>query len=339
MTPKLRRQQHGLTLVELMVAMVAALVLMAGAIQVFIANKTTFRTQEGLGRMQESGRYAIERIGRSVRGAGFFGCAGMDAVTPKVLASNPPADLAEFTTGVPVAGLDDVGATNDFDAAEGTDVLTLRGAGDEGVGLTGSLTAIDVDIPIATGYDKFEKGDLVLVTDCQTADLVRMTNDYGSGAVEHSNSSNIDSNLSKPYGADAYVLKPYGYSYFVKDAGRTNTAGKAIRSLYRRDLAGNDAEIVEGVADLQVLYGVDSNADRFADRHMSAAQVNAAGAWGEVVSVRVSLLVDSVESVLQAPANYLFMPSGASPITPADADDRRLRQEFTGLFTLRNRTL
>jgi type IV pilus assembly protein PilW len=345
MTSKLRRRQHGLTLVELMVALIAALVLMAGAVQVFIANKTTFRTQEGLARVQESGRYAIERIGRSVRGAGFFGCAGRNAVTPNVLASDPPADLAAFSTGIPVAGLDDVGASNTFNAAAGTDVLTLRGAGDEGVGLTGNLTAINANIQIGSGYDRFYQGDLVLVTDCQTADLIRKTNQRGDEkadgkeTIAHSNGSNIDNRLSKPYGADAYVLKPFAHSYFVKDAGRTNAAGKAIRSLYRRDLAGNDAEIVEGIADLQVLYGVDRDANNSADQYMSATQVNGANAWGDVVSVRVSLLADSVEGVLQQRASYQFMPISSTPITPAEDDDRRLHQEFTGLFTLRNRTL
>lgn len=344
MTLKLEKRQRGLTLVELMVAMLVALILMAGAVQVFIANRVTLRTQDGVARVQESGRYAMSRIGRSARAAGFFGCAGLDIVLPNVLAQNPPADLSQFTAGVAVSGLDNVAAGNPFNAVAGTDVLTLRGAGDGNIGLTGNLTPINANIQISNGYDGFKQGELVLVTDCRTADLIRKTNQIGQDkangkeTIAHSNSSNIDNNLSKPYGADAFVMRPFIHSYFIGDTGRTNAAGQKVLALYLRDLSGNDSEIAEGVSDLQVLYGVDNDGNRNADRYMSATQVEAAKIWEKVVSVRVSLLTDSVDNVLENPGNYVFSPAGNSPITPA-AGDRRLYQEFTGLYALRNKTL
>ena len=69
------RQQRGMTLVEIMVAITISLILLAGIIQVFLASKATYRMQDGLSRVQENGRYAMYFIGRRAREAGFLACA------------------------------------------------------------------------------------------------------------------------------------------------------------------------------------------------------------------------------------------------------------------------
>ena len=45
--------QRGVTLVELMVALVVGLILLAGLIQLFISNKQAYRIQEGFARLPE----------------------------------------------------------------------------------------------------------------------------------------------------------------------------------------------------------------------------------------------------------------------------------------------
>ncbi len=337
MARQIRRTQRGLTLVELLVALVVSLVLMTGVVQIFIANKVTYRTQEGLARIQENGRYAMQRIGRSARAAGYFGCAGLEIATPNVLASSPPADLATITTDTPIAGLNDVAAGNPFNAAPGTDVLTLRGAGLDGLGLAGAETAINASIQLTGGNLAVGAGDFVLFTDCRTADIIRASTGSSATTVVHAAGDNASASLSKPYSADAIALRPFVHSYFVRDTGRENAAGGDIFGFFVRDLAG-DHELVEGIADLQLLYGIDQDDDQAADIYMSANAVNGANRWGDVVSVRVNLLVDSIENAMLDPADYVFTPDGNAPVTP-DPGDLRLRQEFAGLFTLRNRTL
>lgn len=323
---------------ELMVAMVLGLFLVGGVVQFSLANKVTYRLQEGLGRVQETGRYALHFIGQSARSAGYFGCAGLELMTPTVIAQNPPSDLASLTTDTPISGLENVTTGNAYGAAAGSDVLTLRGLAEEGVGLTGNTTPVNANIQITKGYDKFEAGDLILIADCAGADLFRATSvSKATGGVKititHAASSNVSSNLSRSYGADATIAKPFVNSFYVKETGRNNSAGQPILGLFRRDMDGVDEELAEGVSDLQVLYGVDRDANREADIYQNAASVTGAGDWDHVVSVRVSLLLDSIEEVLQAPAAYDFQ--GVSQTLA----DRKLRREFTGLFTLRNRTL
>ncbi len=65
------RRQQGLTLIEMMIAMVLGLVLVAGAIQLLVANKQSYFLQDAMSRLQENGRFALQLLTRDVRMAGF----------------------------------------------------------------------------------------------------------------------------------------------------------------------------------------------------------------------------------------------------------------------------
>lgn len=71
-TPQLcmPRHQAGFSLVELMIAMTLGLIVLLTVGSIFIGSRQTYRVQEDNARMQESGRYALEVLGRSIRQAG-----------------------------------------------------------------------------------------------------------------------------------------------------------------------------------------------------------------------------------------------------------------------------
>lgn len=69
LVPKSR--QSGMTLIEIMVALVISLFLLAGLLQMFFATRQSARTQENLSRVQENGRFGIEYINRVIRQAGY----------------------------------------------------------------------------------------------------------------------------------------------------------------------------------------------------------------------------------------------------------------------------
>ena len=75
-------RQLGLTVVELLVALVLSLLLLTGIIQVFLASKQTYATNEAMSVLQENGRFALEFIARSVRMGGY--------VEPTALSLWPP---------------------------------------------------------------------------------------------------------------------------------------------------------------------------------------------------------------------------------------------------------
>lgn len=69
-----RRAAAGFSLVELMVAMVIGLIITFAVVQIFTTSRTTYQTDEGLARVQENGRFAIEFLSREIRQVGDLGC-------------------------------------------------------------------------------------------------------------------------------------------------------------------------------------------------------------------------------------------------------------------------
>ena len=96
-----RSLQHGVTLIELMVAMVLGLLVSAGIITVFSSTSSSSKAQTQLARLQEEGRFAITRLGSDLRmangqycnnsgGAAQLSASGVvldNMITPRVYAA------------------------------------------------------------------------------------------------------------------------------------------------------------------------------------------------------------------------------------------------------------
>ena len=98
----------------------------------------------------------------------------------------------------------------------------------------------------------------------------------------------------------------------------------------------NPLPLVEGVEQMQFAYGVDTNNDLVADIYSSAATVETAGTWNQVVSIRVGLVVrgDELDSFTDS-ATY-NLPGGYS-YSPATAAQKLQRRSIVRDFQIRNR--
>ena len=74
------RRMRGLSLVELMVAMVLGLFLIGGVLSVFVSTRQANRSTDGLSRLQENARIAFEMMARELRAAGGAGCGSSSRV-------------------------------------------------------------------------------------------------------------------------------------------------------------------------------------------------------------------------------------------------------------------
>lgn len=74
-----RRPQAGLSLIELMVALLLSTLLVLGLIEIFSASRASYLMAQGLSRAQESSRFAIDSLQRDARMSGHFGCVSDQA--------------------------------------------------------------------------------------------------------------------------------------------------------------------------------------------------------------------------------------------------------------------
>jgi type IV pilus assembly protein PilW len=339
---RLAHAQQGFTLVELMVAAVISLILLAGIIHVYTGSKATYRVEEGLSRVQENGRFALELMGRRIRMAGFQGCGNLNNLTPNIIVSSRPSDLTINPVDV-VRGVDNVTTGNPYgsisEARPGTDVLIIRGAAASTVGLDSDLATDTSAITINSNPENFEVGDYLFISDCELADIFEATGVSGTAptTILYSSSANNPAKLSKPYRDNAFVIRFVSSTYYIQDTGRTNQAGDAIHSLYETDVEGIERELIEGVDDMQITYGVntDSDANNTADVYQDASVMSTAD-WSNTVSVRLALLMGTTENVSPVAQDYTGLDGALINVA---SDDRRLRRRFTTTISLRNRAL
>ena len=70
-----RRAAQGLSLIELMIAMLLGLLVAGAAVTIFMSNRQTYQATDNLGRIQENLRTSFELMARDVREAGGNPCA------------------------------------------------------------------------------------------------------------------------------------------------------------------------------------------------------------------------------------------------------------------------
>lgn len=320
------RGQSGFGLAELMIAMTLGLVLLGGIGYVYIGSRGAFRTTDNLSRLQENARYALDMMSRDIRMAGYVGCGNMASIPVHTIA-NPP--VPPMAPGNALIGYDNgAGWANPSTVARAAgDVVSVMGAFSSGVNLTGNLAPQNSNVQINGNPDAFQAGDVLVITNCVNADVVKATTvSTGSGTtvtIAHSNSSNTGNRIGV-YGPDAFVMRMNQYSYFIG----TNPAGN--RSLYRVGLNGNAEELVENVWDMQFRYGLDTNNDGAVDSYSYTP-----GNWAQVVSVKVSLLMRSPDDNLSTSTQSITFDNGTTGTFTAP--DRRLYQVYSATVGVRNR--
>lgn len=339
--------QTGFTLIELMIAMLLGAFLIGGIIQIFLGSRQTYRMQENLSRLQENGRFAMDFITRDNRMMGFQGCASR-TVVPNIIIDpgnpNPNTTPATLTGGLstPLVGADNVannwsadacGASND--CVSGTDAITYHFGASCGGYLTGNMGTNNANIQIlASNSCNISAYDVLMLSDCSATDIFIATSASSGSSVQtiaHANNQNTTNNLSKLYGSDAEVLAFRSYSFFI----RNNTSGEPV--LWRLDNSKaasttNPIELVEGVENMQILYGADTDTTSDGSANYYVPAGTAGLDMSRVVSIRISVLVRSMNDGLAAqPIAYTFNDATVTPT------DRRIRRVYTSTIALRNR--
>jgi len=78
----MKKLSRGFGLIEIMVALVLGLVISMGVIQIFVASRGTYTTQNTSARMQEDARFVLSKMMQEIRMTGMFGCLSVDNLVP-----------------------------------------------------------------------------------------------------------------------------------------------------------------------------------------------------------------------------------------------------------------
>ena len=345
-TPVAYKSQRGFTLVELMISLVLGLLLTAVIGYAYLGSRQVFRTTDTISRMQESARYVFEKIAYDIRLLGFSGCL---SVPPGSSASASPAlnVLASPTTwytnlfGQPIIGYQNTAPPDVCTTANTSacylhgDALTLLRADNSQEYVVAAHDNISSPHTITTtASHNFSDNEILVVADCANAAVFQASTASGTTVT-------YTGDLGTTFPASLSRIMPLSaMTYYI---GR-NSAGEP--AVYRENLKSSGAtlaeEVVEGVQDMHILYGVDTaGTDKTVDAYVTASAV---ADWSKVLSVRISLLMvsRSDESITSGNQPYVFPPDmdtdpGTTAPSPTIPSDRLLRRVFTTTITVRNR--
>ena len=349
--------QQGLSLVELLVALAVSSLLLLGVTSLFLSSRQTDTLGMELAKLQETGRQAIDFMARDIRMAGYQGCMDPETLRVNIIAQNPPTtDLFQTAfRGFEVTNTSWANGT-EFDnqpienmALIGSDVIAIQKASTADVSLTNQLNISNANVQLTGNPMGFQQDDIVIIADCETADMFRITNSPGtSGTVTlaHAQGTNIHNRLSALYDTSARVMAFESLVYFVADTGRVSEQGLPIRALYRQtdqmDFAGANfviEELIEGIDSMQVLYG-----ERLNTGNMHFVTADNVTNMQDVESVKLGVLVSSSSQVLSTDDTLTYRlpgedirPAGTTGAQVTHAGDRRLRREFSSTVNIRNR--
>jgi type IV pilus assembly protein PilW len=265
------RSLQGVSLIELMVALVIGLILMAGALTVYMQSRNTFRTTDTTARLQEIGRYALDVIEPDVRLAGFW---GMNNRAGSITTALTDADIADECT---------------------TNWLTATSTFLEGKNASYGLSCAATNVS--------SRSDTLIVRHAKP------TTSAPDATKIQIQSNRLQSTIFKGAAVPTgYAASPGSETRdLIANVYYVSTA-PALRRQSLRGAAMVDEEVIPGVEDLQVQFGVDRGTDGFADQYVNPDGVGT----GRVVSVRVWILVRSEEPEVGYTNNATYQFADAS---------------------------
>jgi type IV pilus assembly protein PilW len=356
------RRSRGFSMVELLVAITLGLIVLAGLLGLFAGTRTANRSTMGLSNLTEGGRFALDFISSSARGAGFYSCSNASrqlsilnaGATPLPFSfANPVSGFEAAVTNPgnavllparPVVG-DAVVAdwTGGLDAAlaglpvKGSDVLVLRSS----LPRTGAVPALPVYVTaIVNGANSFSvntpgnlaNGQLAVIADCVNAVTFQVTAFNGISVTHAAGGGppgNSQSALPIQFSVGAEVMPVTTTVYYI------GVGADGDGALFQMDLNGTGVfttrELVSDIENMQVLYGFDINGNQTSYQYMTANQVTA---WTQVASIKVAVLAASPPNSVTPPTvAQTFNLLGTTVTVPLDS---RSRQAFDSTITIRN---
>lgn len=335
------RAQGGLSLVELLVALVLGLVLVGGVLSIYLASQQGLRTHQSLARLQESARLALDLLAREIRTAGVSPCGSplsANLLVTTATSTNPTpwwADThAGFLRGGEASDQGVLPAGTSAPQVPGTDsLLILRTTDDEGLYARilqhdEPTRTFSVAASVASGtagtaanQARIEAGTTALVCDALSGALFQVdTVQASTGLVSYANAPrNCSTSLGrvdpvcgsaadKTFPAGALLVPWEPAFWYVASQGSGRSA------LYRAapDTSGTlrPVERVPGVEDLQIEYLTRDrgNGAALATRWVHAGEL--AGQWSnparEVAALRLTLTLRHDAIGNSAPLRRVF---------------------------------
>jgi len=329
-------RSRGLSLIELLVALAIGAVLIFGATQVYVDSRNAYGVNETVGRLQESARYALTMLESDVRMANYWGLVKGAAA----LDGSSWANEAAATSSVAAGGAANV-CGNNFAVDVSVPVTGFNNRYVLSATQTSGCDSLSgwTTTPVATADTLVIRHASVTPTNAANNVLQVCTSRMNGFLMSDGGAANPcpDSNP-----ATLLVNRTHSVNNMVVDAyyvDQNSDQRAGLPSLRRKRLCIDtatvvcggvsfvDEEVIAGVEDMQVQFGIETDAavapDAVAQRYVDPESVPAGA---QIVAVRLWLLVraDEQETGFKDGRAYSYGDKSNVAIAAANQGFRRL---------------
>ncbi|QBF83961.1 prepilin-type N-terminal cleavage/methylation domain-containing protein [Shewanella maritima] len=274
--------QRGMSLVELMVAMVISLFLSAGLFTMFNMSSSNVTTTSQFNQLQENGRIALTLMERDINQLGFFG----DLTGTEMILNTNTTNSATAVTSDCVGG-----GVNNETFPENVPAHFRRLWGFE------YKTTVEINCNSALTPDKGT--DIIQVKRLMGPSLAAA--DLESNRYYASVTSNeiefFNGSATPPTKLNSRLWEYQHHVYFVETDNNIPVLKR--RSLNISNGMSNEEQLVEGIENLRFMYGFDNDGDSTPDVFLPAEDVSTFmwdnQGFQRLVAVKIFVLVRSVQ--------------------------------------------
>ena len=298
------QQQLGFTLVEALVSMAIGMFLILGAATVYTQGAYSFKTIEGTSRIQENLRFAFDTLEPDVRLSGYWGLHnGSGSIqSDEIVITCEGANVSEWVLDTYVG----ITARNDIQA-----------------GNTANIAANARKLADCSAFDNPIQENTDILEICRSSAAPRP---LAADTVQIKSSRSISrlfSNGAEPadFANEVDIDGTFDYVFNTYYVAQTSNNVADTPSLRRRTLNGItmvDEEVIAGVEDMQIQFGLDLNDDGSVNRYIDPVD-GTFDADSKIIAVRIWMLIRSEYEELGLEDSKTYTrPDGTFNI-PADA--------------------
>lgn len=319
-----KKHISGYSLLELLIAMTLGIFVIGATLHFFETTRKTQKVQNELSEIRENAQFALDVIKEDIQMAGFYGCATRwdESSLSNVLndQDNFKWNFSQALTGSEFSYDDNASPQKSWNPPLDSsilpsltnntlwgDTITIRYADRHEFNIVAQSNST-APIEISSDND-IKQNDYVLATDCEHSSIFQKTNLHNTVAarknIEHtavassaSFAGNSSNGIGKRYPDTAKLLKLKSMTYFIK------ASPEGIPTLYRRNSTRNSEQVISGITDMQIQYGVDSDEDDAIDAYYTANEVETNGWWDNVLIVKLWLKAEGYADGSTTKANF-----------------------------------
>jgi len=278
-------KQRGFTILEFLISMFIGMLILGGVIATYVSMKATTRDTMTIGELQETGRLTLSILRRDIEQIGFWG-------------TFYEAEFSEDnTTSVANPDPDCFGGLNNgsFPDTTPTNFRPVFAEVSDGNKMLGCIDDSKADTNVI--QIKFLEGRQM------TPETVTNINRYYFIAEQEKAQFINGTTAKNPLPTVNATLWPYSHHvYYINEQEITiNNRKTNVPVLMRKRLTVNGGlvtePIMEGIEDMRMVFGIDSDADNRVDTYVSTRDMTAE-LWENtngILTIQVFLLVRSLE--------------------------------------------